>query len=158
MRTKVASISGLNLTRPATPSGEETTDTTQSSPRSSCPATSWAGCSSGWTNSTRTPSPQSVCSARTMTPPSAVSGYLKATSSPSSLTTTGRWITPATGNQPNISWFLETCINFYILAGKSWTVSLMTARSWWISTGSGREQMRRAEPSIREKYSSEDQD
>merc|ERR1719510_3808 len=84
-------------------------------------------------------SPQCVCSDRTMTPPSAVSGYLEVTISLSSSMITGRWITLAT-------------------AGKSWTVSLRTARSWWISTGSGREPMRREDPSIREKYSSEEQD
>merc|ERR1712087_410952 len=131
--------SGSISTTRTIPSGAETTSTMTSSPWSSCLAISSGECSRDWTNSTKTPSAPCVCSVRTTTPPSAVSGYLGVMSSLSSLTTTGRWITPAT-------------------AGKSWTVSLMTARSWWISTGSGREQMRRAEPSIREKYSSEDQD
>merc|ERR1711997_1322398 len=131
--------SGSISTTRTIPSGAETTSTMTSSPWSSCLAISSGECSRDWTNSTKMPSAPCVCSVRTTTPPSAVSGYLGVMSSLSSLTTTGRWITPAT-------------------AGKSWTVSLMTARSWWISTGSGREQMRRAEPSIREKYSSEDQD
>merc|ERR1719238_1181795 len=131
--------SGSILTTRIIPSGAETTSTMMSSPWSSCLAISSEECSRDWTNSTKTPSPQCVCSDRTMTPPSAVSGYLKVTISLSSSMITGRWITPAT-------------------AGKSWTASLRTARSWWISTGSGRGQMRMAEPSIREKYSSEDQD
>merc|ERR1711997_1134827 len=121
--------SGSISTTRTIPSGAETTSTMTWAPWSSCLAISSEECSRDWTNSTKMPSAPCVCSVRTTTPPSAVSGYLGVMSSLSSLTT----------------------------AGKSWTVSLMTARSWWISTGSGREQMRRAEPSIREKYSSEDQ-
>merc|ERR1739845_279121 len=101
----------------------EITSTMMSSPWSSCPATSSEECSRGWTNSTRTPSPPCVCSVRTMTPPSAVSGYSEVTSWLSSWMTTGKWTTPA-------------------ITGESWTASLMSARSWWTSTGSGRELMR----------------
>merc|ERR1711953_1100996 len=121
------------------PSGAGITSTMTRSLWCSCLVTSSEECSRDWTNSTKMPSPQCVCSDRTTTPPSAESGYSKAISSLSSWTITGRWTTPAT-------------------TGESWTASLRSVRSWWTSTGSGRATMRRADLSIRAKYSSEEQD
>merc|ERR1712150_377167 len=77
--------SGSILTTRTIPSGAETTSTMTSSPWSSCLAISSEECSRDWTNSTKTPSAPCVCSERTMTPPSAVSGYLRVMSSLSEL-------------------------------------------------------------------------
>merc|ERR1712079_503124 len=113
-----------------------TTGTTTSSPLSSCPATSWAGCSSAWTSSTRTPSGLPACSEKTTTTASPPSGCSKVTSWHLTLTRTGRRTTPAT-------------------SGTSWTPPTPRPGRWWSSTGSGKEKIKREESSIKERFLSE---
>merc|ERR1719154_568150 len=123
------------MTTRTTPFGEEITSTTTSSPWCLCPVISSVECSSVWTNSIRMPFHLFVCLARTTTLPSLESGCSRVTSSLSSWMTTGRSTTPAT-------------------PGGNWRASQMRLRNWWINTGSGRAQMRKAGNSTREKSSS----